>query len=69
MSTADFAWHEAWSALALDGPMLQKAMIDQLYFSRILLNERARALRLTYDVFIYGLAAALAVFAFVLVRR
>ena len=38
-------------------------------FSRILLNERARALRLTYDVFIYGLALALAVLAFVLVRQ
>jgi hypothetical protein len=62
-------YQESMGALALDGPLMQKAMIDQLYFSRILLNERARALRLTYDVFIYGLACALAVFAFVLVRQ
>ncbi|HYV65901.1 MAG TPA: Pycsar system effector family protein [Myxococcales bacterium] len=62
-------YQESMSELALDGPRLQKAMVDQLYVSRIVLNERARALRLTYDVFIYGLALALAVFAFVLIRR
>jgi hypothetical protein len=57
------------AALASDATMLQKAMIDQLYFSRILLNQRARALRVTYDVFIGGLALSLAVFAFVLIRQ
>jgi len=62
-------YQESMNALAVDGPGLQQAMIQQLYFSREILNQRRRALRLTYDVFIYGLAFSLAVFAFVLVRR
>jgi hypothetical protein len=33
------------------------------------LNRRAQALKVTYDVFIYGLALSLGVFAFVLIRR
>ena len=56
-------------ALAADGPGLQKAMVDQLYFSRSVINARAKALRVTYDVFLYGLAVSLAAFGFVLVRR
>jgi hypothetical protein len=44
-------------------------MVDQLYFSRVVLNQRRRALRLTYDVFIYGLVLSIASFAFVLVRQ
>ena len=62
-------YQESMSAIALDGPRMQKAMVEQLYFSRELLKQRARALRVTYDVFIYGLAGSLAVFAFVLLRR
>jgi Family of unknown function (DUF5706) len=62
-------YQESMNALAVDGPGLQQAMIQQLYFSREILNQRRRALRLTYDVFIYGLAFSLAVFAFVLVRQ
>jgi predicted metal-dependent HD superfamily phosphohydrolase len=62
-------FHESMAALAMDGPGLQKAMVDQLYFSRGVLNARAKALRVTYDVFIYGLALSLAAFAFVLVRQ
>ena len=62
-------YQESIHALSLDTPLMQKAMVEQLYFSRELLQQRARALRLTYDVFIYGLAVSPAVFAFVLLRR
>jgi predicted metal-dependent HD superfamily phosphohydrolase len=62
-------YQQSMAALALDGPGLQKAMVDQLYFSRGVLTQRAKALRVTYDVFIYGLALSLAAFAFVLVRQ
>jgi hypothetical protein len=62
-------FRESMAALALDGPGLQKAMVDQLFFSRGVLNARAKALRVTYDVFIYGLALSLAAFAWVLVRQ
>jgi predicted metal-dependent HD superfamily phosphohydrolase len=62
-------YQESMNTLALDGPLLQKTMIEQLYFSRRVLQQRARALRVTYDVFLYGLAGSLAAFAFVLVRQ
>ena len=47
----------------------QKTMIEQLFVSRKVLNRRAQALKVTYDVFIFGLALSLGVFAFVLIRR
>lgn len=62
-------YREAMNLIALDGPTLQKTMVDQLYMGRTTLNQRTRGLRLTYDAFIYGLAFSLAVFAFVLIRR
>jgi Family of unknown function (DUF5706) len=62
-------YQEAMSQLALDGQTLQKAMIEQLYRGRTVMNQRARALRITYDVFIYGLALSLGVFGLVLIRQ
>jgi Family of unknown function (DUF5706) len=55
--------------LALDVPGLQKSMIEHLYFLRKMLVDRQRALRITYDVFIYGLALSLVVFGLALIRR
>jgi predicted metal-dependent HD superfamily phosphohydrolase len=62
-------YEEAMNLLASDGATLQKTMIEQLFVSRKVLNRRAQALKITYDVFIYGLAFSLAVFAFVLIRQ
>jgi len=62
-------YEEAMGLLAGDGATMQKTMIEQLYASRKVLNRRAQALKVTYDVFIYGLALSLGVFAFVLIRR
>ena len=60
---------EQMTRIALDGPGLQKAMMEHLYFVRKMLLNRQRALRITYDVFIYGLALSLLVFAVTLIRR
>jgi predicted metal-dependent HD superfamily phosphohydrolase len=54
--------------LALDVPGLQKTMIEQMYFVRKMLLARQRSMRLTYDIFIVGLALSLVVFAVALVR-
>jgi hypothetical protein len=62
-------YEEAMSMLAADGPTMQKAMIDQLYVTRKMLLRRGQALKITYDVFIFGLALSLGVFAFVLIRQ
>ena len=62
-------YEEAMNMLPSDGQTLQKTMIEQLFVSRTVLNRRAKALKVTYDVFIYGLALSLAAFAFVLVRQ
>jgi hypothetical protein len=62
-------YQEAMGQLALDGQTLQKTMVEQLYVGRTIMNQRARALRVTYDVFIYGLALSLGVFGFVLIRQ
>ena len=43
--------------------------MEHLYFVRKMLLDRQRALRITYDVFIYGLAFSLLVFAVALLRR
>jgi len=55
--------------LALDVPGLQKSMIEHLYFVRKVLVVRQRALRRTYDVFIYGLALSLIFFGVAWMRR
>ena len=62
-------YEQAMNMLASDGATLQKTMVEQLFVSRSLINRRAKALKVTYDVFIYGLAFSLAVFAFVLIRQ
>ena len=62
-------YEEAMGLLAADGATMQKTMIEQLFVSRKVLNRRAQALKVTYDVFIFGLALSLGVFAFVLIRR
>jgi hypothetical protein len=62
-------YEEAMNMLTSDGQTLQKTMIEQLFVSRTVLNRRAKALKVTYDVFIYGLALSLAAFDFVLVRQ
>ncbi len=49
--------------LARDVPALQKTMIEEMYFVRKMLLARQRAMRLTYDIFIYGLAVSIVVFA------
>ena len=62
-------YEDAMGLLAADGATMQKTMIEQLFVSRKVLNRRAQALKVTYDVFIFGLALSLGVFAFVLIRR
>ena len=62
-------YQQAMDTLAEDSATLKKTMVEQLYAGRAILNQRTRALRTTYDAFIYGLAFSLAVFAFVLIRR
>jgi hypothetical protein len=62
-------YEEAMGLLAADGASMQKTMIQQLYVSRKRLNRRAQALKITYDVFIFGLALSLGVLAFVLIRQ
>ncbi len=54
--------------LAVDVPALQRTMIDQMYFVRKMLLARQRAMRATYAIFIYGLAASIVVFAVALVQ-
>jgi len=55
--------------LLADGPALQKAMIEYLYFGRKQLIRRRKTLQLTYDIFISGLAIALVFFAVAIIRR
>ncbi|HYY53608.1 MAG TPA: Pycsar system effector family protein, partial [Myxococcales bacterium] len=62
-------YEEGMGMLVADGPTMQKAMIEHLYVIRKMLNRRGQALKITYDVFIFGLALSLGVFAFVLIRR
>jgi hypothetical protein len=55
-------------ALAQDADALKKSMLEQLYFGRKFIIARVKKLRLTYDVFIYGLLLSLVVFAISLSR-
>ena len=52
-----------------DAPLFQQKVIEHLYFTRNVLAERGKALRLTYNVFIVGITLAVAVFVVVLSRR
>ena len=67
VSLAEYA--ERMNRLFADRPEFQRRMIEHMYFVRKLLADRARALRITYDVFIYGLALAIIAFAVALIRR
>jgi hypothetical protein len=62
-------YEERMNQLVADGPALQKAMIDHLYSGRRILNRRNQMIRIAYDVFIYGLALSLVVFAAALLKR
>ena len=55
--------------LIADAPQFQQRVIEHLYFGRNLLAERGKALRLTYNVFIYGITLAVVGFVVVLARR
>jgi len=53
--------------LATDWPALQQTLVEDLYFIRKLLLERMQVLRLSYDVFIGGLAVSVLAFAIAVV--
>lgn len=68
----NFSLHEyleRMKDLTADAPALQKAMIEYVYFMRKLLMRRRRDLQLTYNIFIYGLAASLAFFTIAIIRQ
>jgi hypothetical protein len=60
---------EQMLALLADPPRFQRQVIEHLYFARDILDERGRALRITYAVFIYGIALAVLGFVVVFARR
>lgn len=59
---------ERMNRLVPDVPALRKTMIEHMYFVRKMLIARQRALRITYDVFIGGLAVSLLAFAIALIK-
>jgi len=50
------------NGLMSDGAALQQALFEYLYFGRNLIIHRKRTLKLTYDIFIVGLAISLMLF-------
>ena len=60
---------EHMSGLVADPAQFQRRVLEHLYFIRKMLLRRAKALRLTYDVFIYGLTLAIVAFIVTLARR
>jgi hypothetical protein len=54
--------------LATNWPELQQTLVDDMYFIRKLLLERTKALRVSYDVFIAGLAIAVVAFVVAIIR-
>jgi hypothetical protein len=54
--------------LATNWPALQQTLVEDMYFIRKLLLDRAKALRVSYDLFIAGLAISLLVFAVAVIR-
>lgn len=56
-------------ALIADPSQFQRKVIEHLYLGRKGLEERARTLRLTYSVFIYGVSASVLFFIVMLARR
>jgi hypothetical protein len=57
------------SELVADAPRFQRTVIEHLYFARKVILERGNTLRLTYQVFIYGITMAIVGFVVVLARR
>jgi hypothetical protein len=55
--------------LVADAPLFQQKVVEHIYFTRNLLAQRGKALRLTYSVFIYGITLAVVGFVVVLARR
>jgi len=55
--------------LVADAPALQNAMIEYLYFGRRMIILRRRALALTYNVFLFGLAIGLISFVVAMARQ
>jgi predicted metal-dependent HD superfamily phosphohydrolase len=55
--------------LAADAPALQRSYMECIYFGRKYLIQRKKALQLTYDIFICGLAGALLLFVLAMVRN
>jgi hypothetical protein len=55
--------------LAGNWPALQQTLVEDLYFIRMLLLNRGKALALSYDVFTVGLALSVVAFAIAMIRR
>ena len=60
---------EHMSGLVATPALFQRKVLEHLYFTRKMLVKRGKGLRLTYDVFIYGLTAAIVAFMVALARR
>jgi len=56
------AYLERMDRLVSEAPALQKALFEYLYFERNLIIHRKKTLKLTYDIFIGGLAISLVLF-------
>jgi uncharacterized membrane protein len=54
--------------LATNWPELQQTLVEDMYFIRKLLMERTKALRISYDIFIGGLAVSVVAFAIAMIR-
>jgi hypothetical protein len=60
---------ERMNALTAQPAVLQRSMLEYVYFVRKMLIHRRKTLKLTYDIFIYGLGVALLFFTVVIARR
>jgi pycsar effector protein len=67
VSLSDFT--ERMNGFLTDPQDFQRKVIENLYFGRRVLTRRAKALRLTYGVFMYGIAAAVLAFIVAMARR
>jgi Family of unknown function (DUF5706) len=73
MFTNDAPWsleeyRRRMNQLATDWPGLQQTLVEDLYFLRKLLLQRTKMLKISYDVFIVGLAVSMLAFAVAVVR-
>ncbi len=60
---------EHMSGLVANPAQFQGKVLEHLYFTRKMLVKRGKGLRLTYDVFMYGLTVAIVAFIVALARR